>query len=515
VAERVNRKRAAAGRQSGAGAAQSADAGGAQVLRRHATQVFVLATLSTEIALIGWAFGQLPLTYWVPGSAPMNPLAMIAISLAIVAGWMIRNGRPKTLLRALLLYFSTLAIVLIGGLKLFDLAVGTHLCLDDVLFAARFPREVADSRMSGPEALTLLLLGLLILTTNTDWRRPRIFNAQLLFGLPALFTLLFALSRFLFRQIAGSGAGAGEGFSLPTMLSLYLLTLGVTMNAPTFGSMQFEGNATVKGYGIRAAGFYVPLLLGLLYAANVSLGWFSGSTAFALLVISTTLLMNALTVLHNVEIARYDAERDKLLQQLRTRAERDEESARLSESLIQTEDIVRTVASGQPSTIQALLAFIARQTGIPQFCVFRIAEETDTPQLEVLTAYAYGSQAQIERHVAFGEGLVGQCAVQNQRIVIDDIPDGYYRIRTASVELPPRQLMLLPLSINDELVGVLEAALLQPLSKAQSEYLERAVRIVSFAVYRLNQEQRVMTLLRELDRRGSAEQLAAAVDDGP
>jgi GAF domain-containing protein len=79
------------------------------------------------------------------------------------------------------------------------------------------------------------------------------------------------------------------------------------------------------------------------------------------------------------------------------------------------------------------------------------------------------------------------------------------------VELTPRRLLFIPLVVNGELVGVLEAALLQPLVPEVQEFMDKAINIVAFAIYRLRQEQRVQTLLSEVGRLDSSPAGIAAV----
>src|SRR5436853_1322207 len=53
---------------------------------------------------------------------------------------------------------------------------------------------------------------------------------------------------------------------------------------------------------------------------------------------------------------------------------------------------------------------------------------TDAPQLTLLASYASEGKGAIGKRIGVGEGLVGQCAVDKQKILLDNLPPQYIRI---------------------------------------------------------------------------------------
>jgi signal transduction histidine kinase/CheY-like chemotaxis protein/HAMP domain-containing protein len=78
------------------------------------------------------------------------------------------------------------------------------------------------------------------------------------------------------------------------------------------------------------------------------------------------------------------------------------------------------------------------------------------PVLRMRATYA-GAFA-IGRTFRFGEGLVGQCAVERTPIVLSPIPDGYLEIGSGLGRATPRSLIVLPIVFEGEVQGVLELA---------------------------------------------------------
>ena len=99
--------------------------------------------------------------------------------------------------------------------------------------------------------------------------------------------------------------------------------------------------------------------------------------------------------------------------------------------------------------------------------------------------------------VALGEGLVGQCAVERKPIVVTDLPDGYLQIGSGLGASPPRTLVLLPVLLQERLVGVLELALFGRFETLHQRLFEDLLPIVGLSLDNLQRAIRTQTLLEE------------------
>jgi hypothetical protein len=81
--------------------------------------------------------------------------------------------------------------------------------------------------------------------------------------------------------------------------------------------------------------------------------------------------------------------------------------------------------------------------------------QSDWQGLEL--AGCYGTEGAPER-VNLGEGLLGQCAVDQQPLLLVDVPAGFWRVSSGLGESTPGVLMLFPLLANQTVLGVLELA---------------------------------------------------------
>src|SRR5262252_6389838 len=80
-----------------------------------------------------------------------------------------------------------------------------------------------------------------------------------------------------------------------------------------------------------------------------------------------------------------------------------------------------------------------------QQAAFYIATEHDKePRLELLASYAFRSSRSLPRALPFGDGLVGQCAVEKKRVLLDNVPSDYIRMSSALGSAPPLSVVILP-----------------------------------------------------------------------
>src|SRR6185503_11808339 len=62
------------------------------------------------------------------------------------------------------------------------------------------------------------------------------------------------------------------------------------------------------------------------------------------------------------------------------------------------------------------------------FYILKQDEEMPLVKLKLFSSYAYKSEKNIPKEFSIGEGLVGQCAMEKERILLSDVPGGYIKI---------------------------------------------------------------------------------------
>lgn len=150
---------------------------------------------------------------------------------------------------------------------------------------------------------------------------------------------------------------------------------------------------------------------------------------------------------------------------------------------------------------QVFLQCLASLHGICQGVLYSAQEDAGT--LQLMGRYATDSERPPEAHVMFGDGLLGQCAVDRLPRQFQAMPEQYWRLRSPLGEVPARCLLLQPIVRGERLLGVLELAGLEPLGERELLLLQEATPRLAAAMAILERNQAVKTLLAETRRQAN------------
>jgi methyl-accepting chemotaxis protein len=106
---------------------------------------------------------------------------------------------------------------------------------------------------------------------------------------------------------------------------------------------------------------------------------------------------------------------------------------------------------------------------------FFIANDNDRDHiyLEMTACYAYDRQKFMTKKISIGEGLVGRCYQEKERIYLTEIPKDYIKITSGLGDNNPTSLLLIPLMYNDNVYGIMEIASFNAYREFEIEFIER------------------------------------------
>ena len=76
--------------------------------------------------------------------------------------------------------------------------------------------------------------------------------------------------------------------------------------------------------------------------------------------------------------------------------------------------------------LSELAPVVSAQQGV--FYIMDAATKTDEPMLSLLASYAYKERKNIDNKFKLGEGLVGQCALEKEKILLTNVPADYIQV---------------------------------------------------------------------------------------
>ncbi|WP_456685436.1 HAMP domain-containing protein [Bradyrhizobium sp. P5_C11_2] len=100
-------------------------------------------------------------------------------------------------------------------------------------------------------------------------------------------------------------------------------------------------------------------------------------------------------------------------------------------------------------------------------------ENEDSPQLLLLASYAGDGVYPYPRVLPFGDGLIGQCALDRRPRVVADIPADVVPINSALLRVAPKNLVVLPVLFEGQVKAVIELASLTSFTTSQMTFLEQ------------------------------------------
>jgi len=111
--------------------------------------------------------------------------------------------------------------------------------------------------------------------------------------------------------------------------------------------------------------------------------------------------------------------------------------------------------------------------GAIQGGIFMIEQKGDDKILNLLVSYAFDREKYMKKELAWGESLVGRCALEQKTIYLKEVPANYLEITSGLGNSKPASVLLTPLTFNNEIFGVLEIASFDEIEDYKIEFIEK------------------------------------------
>lgn len=202
---------------------------------------------------------------------------------------------------------------------------------------------------------------------------------------------------------------------------------------------------------------------------------------------------------------------NQMIDNLKKASEDDVKRNWISEGLAKFADLLRS--QDDLAVIgDNLVSNLAKYVKINQAAIFILhgAEKND-PHLQLLSCYAFNRKKHIDKRIELKEGLVGQCFVEKEKILLKKVPEDYVAISSGLGDATPKFVLLTPLMVNDTIEGILEIASFRILEPFEIEFIEKISENIAstFRNAKINQHTRVLLQ----DSKVQTEQLRAQEEE--
>jgi HAMP domain-containing protein/signal transduction histidine kinase/CheY-like chemotaxis protein len=124
-------------------------------------------------------------------------------------------------------------------------------------------------------------------------------------------------------------------------------------------------------------------------------------------------------------------------------------------------------------------------------------QEDSEPELQLISSYGYKQRKSMSNRYTFGESLVGQAALEKQSILVTEPPDDYVKVASGLGEAPPRNIVVMPVLFEDQVMAVIELASFLPFGEVQSAFLDQLGETIGIVINTIQATMRTEELLRQ------------------
>jgi HAMP domain-containing protein len=145
--------------------------------------------------------------------------------------------------------------------------------------------------------------------------------------------------------------------------------------------------------------------------------------------------------------------------------------------------------------LSELAQVVNAQKGL--FYILKQDENQENQKLKLFASYALSDKANRPQEFELGQGLVGQCAVNKQRILLTNVPKDYIKISSGLGKSNPVNLIILPVLFENEIKAVIELASFDTFSETHLDFLSQLTESIGIVLNTIEANSRTEELLEQ------------------
>ncbi|MEP6610795.1 MAG: HAMP domain-containing protein, partial [Mucilaginibacter sp.] len=131
------------------------------------------------------------------------------------------------------------------------------------------------------------------------------------------------------------------------------------------------------------------------------------------------------------------------------------------------------------------------------FYILEQPELSDEPKLKLFAGYAQKSRKLIDQEFSLNEGLVGQCAIDKERIRLSNVPGEYLQISSGIGSAAPIDLVILPVLFENNIKAVIELASFENFGDTHIDFLDQLTESIGIVLNNIETNTRTEELLAQ------------------
>jgi signal transduction histidine kinase/DNA-binding response OmpR family regulator/HAMP domain-containing protein len=146
---------------------------------------------------------------------------------------------------------------------------------------------------------------------------------------------------------------------------------------------------------------------------------------------------------------------------------------------------------------QLILSELAPVVGVQQAEFFVLDAAGETASLRLMASYASSGHPSHGKRVQPGEGLIGQCAVERRKILLEPTKDDGIRITSGLIRIVPHNVLVLPIVFEGQVKGVIELASTERFNPTHLAFLDQLTESIGIVINTIEANTRTEDLLKQ------------------
>ncbi len=170
----------------------------------------------------------------------------------------------------------------------------------------------------------------------------------------------------------------------------------------------------------------------------------------------------------------------------------------IAEGLSSINEVMRKTEEDLKQTAHNIISSLVRYLNANQGGLFLLNDDDENDlYIEQVASFAYDRNRFHQKRLEMGEGVVGACFYEKKSIFMTKLPKNYMEIRSGLGTAGPTSLIVVPLLIENEVIGVMEIASFDVFQKYELEFIESVANNIASNLFTSKSNRKTRELLEK------------------
>jgi PAS domain S-box-containing protein len=143
-----------------------------------------------------------------------------------------------------------------------------------------------------------------------------------------------------------------------------------------------------------------------------------------------------------------------------------------------------------------IISVVTKYLKANQGAIFVLKNEGNDNYLEMSASYAYDIRSDQKQRIYPGEGSIGQIMLEKELILLNNIPEDYFKINSGLGEASPTYVCILPLISDNIVYGAIEIASFHKFQIFEIDYLKKISENIGYTLSKIQNNLNTQNLLK-------------------